>query len=250
MERGREMGRVRAIAFEGSHAGWEEAVGSACDRWLSDHRSVTAVAGVTATGRAMRKAVMLPGVAVLHPGGLEVWHRSAFLKGSEAGRHCQLRSEDVAACGIGRQNGRVELAVTDDAGQSLVTLAFTAAEEGQGTVVESALRGWARREGLPTEDIAIRTLRDKAAAAVDEARDLAQGPLRERTTTAVGNVRERAQGTVDTLTLREFREQMDAAMGQVVEVLTVHEAEIARLQQRVAELSEELAQRSPEAERP
>lgn len=45
---------------------------------------------------------------------------------------------------------------------------------------------------------------------------------------------------VGAVTLRDYRESLDARMAQIVEVLSVHEAEIAALRKRVAELEKEL----------
>ena len=48
--------------------------------------------------------------------------------------------------------------------------------------------------------------------------------------------------SVSTVTLREYREGMEQVLGEVVAVLTAHDAEIAALRQKVADLESRLAE--------
>jgi len=76
-------------------------------------------------------------------------------------------------------------------------------------------------------------LRDKSSAALS-------GPTAARAKDKAKDVAtdsaDRVKSTVDTVTLREFRTELDTTLRKVVEVLCAHEAEIADRRKQIDEL--------------
>lgn len=203
---------------------WVTGVDAALAAFLPEADDPIAVANATASGPAMSKGMFRAGVVILFDGGLEVWHRSAVLEQEDEGRFARVPSASIPHAKVGRRERRVECVLDDPDGEMLLSFYTFADDEAEARSVEEALTAWLVRESVAHGEHEIRTLSDVASS-------------------AVGGVRERATQTVDTLTLKEFRDDVEAAMGKFVEVLSVHEAEISRLQQRVDELTAALEAR-------
>lgn len=191
---------------------------------------VTVVANATADGPAISKNMWRSGVLVLLPERLEVWRRSAVLAGEPEGRLGKVSLSQVARASLGRRDAVVRLQLQDEHGQELLSVTVTPVDPDEAARAEDALGEWLAGAQVSLDPLEFATLGDAA-------------------TKTFGKVRDRARGTVDTLTLQEFRDAMDAAMGQVVEVLSVHEAEISHLQQREHDLTARLESLEQERDR-
>lgn len=95
----------------------------------------------------------------------------------------------------------------------------------------------------PKPRFADRLKKTAAQLVDDDARDKAAGVARRggrRVATTAKTAADAAGRSISkgaaTVSLRDYRQSMEAAMAQVVEVIAAHEAEIARLRQRVEAL--------------
>jgi hypothetical protein len=215
------MTDIEKHGFVGAAAAWDARLDAALERFLPDETGLIAIAGATAHGPTMQKVMVRSGVLILFDGGLELWHRSVLSGLDPAGRYATASTGAAAACALGRRDTIVELSLLDPEGEATLSITVRAGSEMHAIAIERAIQRWLEHEELTPDELAISTLVDAANATAQR-------------------VRQRAKGTVDTVTLREFRETIDAAMSQVVEVLAVHEAEISQLRRREQELTAEL----------
>lgn len=235
---------VEAFGFTGKCSDWVASLDEACEALLAEATGVVAVGNVTATGPALSKQMFRVGTLMLFDGGFEIWHRNAVMQGELDGRLVTLETEVIEGCTYGRHEQLVEWCVFGSDDAPLVNVMIRPGGDLETDRVDAALHAWMRHQRLPVSAPLAEASSEAGSARFSRMRDLAMGRVETTTdlaSAAAGQVRARTKETVDTLTLREFRDAIDAAMGQVVEVIAVHEAEISRLQQRERELTEELA---------
>lgn len=196
---------------------------SAISRLPTDERAELVIVGLNVAGSRMNKIMFLPGLLVVTGRHLRVWHRDVLDPDKSHGDDLAVVPVgDVDRLEIADEDGKVQVRLLDASGDRLLATGFD--DEALAPVVDW-FREWATSAGLAIDEGSVETLGKMA---------------REFGESATGWVKERTSDTLDTLTLKEYREETESLLAQIVQVLTAHEAEIRRLRDREAELTEQL----------
>jgi hypothetical protein len=159
------------------------------------------------SGSILRKGMWRPGVLVLTDERVRVWHRSALVeRTTELHDYGSVAAESVDVIEVAKTDDgkRADIRFLKSGGDTLLSVGYQVDVHAD---IAAAVQRWAEEHHIPQRGAEIERLSQKA--------------------------RKRGQATLDTITLRDYREEAEAVIERIVEVLTAHEAELLRLRQEV-----------------